>query len=100
MARRMGLSRGRAALVSAIEVIVLTSIALITALVVAPAITWRLLPRFDPAPGLPPPAIVAVDPLILVGSFILAIVAIAGLVWVLDLSASHQSEGSVLRAVP
>lgn len=99
MARRMGLSRSRAALVSAIEVIVLTSIALITALAIAPAITWRLLPRFDPAPGLPPPAIVAVDPLVLVGSLFLAIMVIAGLVWVLDLSASRTSEGSVLRAV-
>ncbi len=99
MARRMGLSKSRAALVSAIEVIVLTSIALVTALAVAPVITWRLLPRFDPAPGLPPPAVVAVDPLVLAGSFILAIVAIAGLVWLLDLSASRESEGSVLRAV-
>jgi hypothetical protein len=99
MARRMGLSKSGAALVSAIEVVVLTSIALITAFAVAPAITWRLLPRFDPAPGLPPPAVVAVDPLILVGAFIAAVVAIAGLVWLLDLSASRTNEGSVLRDV-
>lgn len=98
MTRRMGLSRRRAALVSAIEVVVLTSIALVTAFVIAPVLTWRLLPRFDPAPGLPPPAVVAVEPLVLLGAFAMTVGAIAGLVWVLEVTAARTNEGSVLRA--
>ncbi|MGI9647344.1 MAG: hypothetical protein ACR2OI_02375, partial [Acidimicrobiia bacterium] len=54
MTRRMGLGSRAAAVVTTLEVAVLSGIAAITAALLAPRVTERLIPRFDPSPGIPP----------------------------------------------
>jgi hypothetical protein len=98
MLRRMGLSPTLSALVTAIEVLVLTTIGAATALAVSPAVTQRLLPRFDPAPGLPP----NVDTSFPVAqTLLLLVVGLTTLtiaVWVVERRAMMRPEGPVLRA--
>lgn len=97
MLRRMGLTPSRAALVTAIEVTVLTAIGAATALLVSPSITQRLLPRFDPAPGVPP-AVATNFPLSeAIASLTVGVVALAFLVWLTERRAMSRPEGPVLR---
>jgi hypothetical protein len=98
MLRRMGLTPTRTALVTAIEVLALTTIGASTALAVSPAITQRLLPRFDPAPNLPPAVATAfpVERTLLLLS--LGLTILATLVWMVERRAMTRPEGPVLRA--
>ena len=98
MLRRMGLSPTRSALVTAIEVLVLTTIGAATALVISPALTRRLLPRFDPAPGLPPTvdASFPIAPILLL--LVIGLTTLTIAVWVVERRAMMRPEGPVLRA--
>ncbi len=98
MLRRMGLSPSRAALITAIEVAVLTAIGATTALLVSPAITQRLLPRFDPAPGVPP-AIAPDFPFsAAITGLTIGVAVLAVAVWLIERRAMSRPEGPVLRA--
>lgn len=98
MLRRMGLSSSRAALVTAIEVAALTAIGATAALLVSPAITQRLLPRFDPAPSLPPAVATDFPFSEAVIGLIIGIVVLAVVVWLSERRAMSRPEGPVLRA--
>ncbi len=95
--RSMGLSRARAALVSAIELGAVLVVSVGAGLIAAPLVVRALAPRFDPAPDRPPDVSVFVDwPLLLVGAFAgVAIVAV--LVWLSEWCAGRRSAGAVVR---
>jgi hypothetical protein len=99
MTGRMGLSASGSALVTVIEVVTLSLIALLTALAVAPVVTNRLLPRFDPAPLLPPAAAIQapVIPLALGFSAVIAVAALA--VWLLEALTARRDRGRLLRGL-
>ena len=98
MLRRMGLSSSRAALVTAIEVAALTAIGATTALLVSPAITQRLLPRFDPAPGVPPAIATDFPFSAAITGLTVGIAVLAVGVWLVERRAMSRPEGPVLRA--
>ena len=98
MLRRMGLTSSRAALITAIEVATLTAIGATTALLVSPAITQRLLPRFDPSPGIPPAVSTDFPFSEAIVGLTIGIVALAVAVWLSERRAMSRPEGPVLRA--
>ncbi len=98
MTQRMGLSPGQVALVTTLEVAVLISIATATALAIVPLIVRRSLPRFDPAPTLPPGLDLGL-PWLALGGTAIALVAFTSLgAWSVDRLANAQPDGSIVRA--
>jgi len=96
MTRRMGLRARSAAIVTTLEVAVLSGVAGVTAALLAPAITERLIPRFDPSPNIPPQLGVIV-PAAATISLIVGIAVVIGIVWVFEWRSSRESPGRVLR---
>ncbi len=97
MTRRMGLTANRMSVVTAIEVLSLVAIASITALIVTPALVGAILPRFDPAPTLPPD----LDPQTPWGTAVLTILGlllICGFsVWLAERLSSRRPDAVILR---
>lgn len=98
MTRRMGLSPGRSSLATALEVVALSIVAIVTAFAVIPVVARRLLPRFDPAPQRPPAAAISADLLVLAIAVLAAVAVVGIVVWALETSASRRTHGEVLRA--
>jgi hypothetical protein len=99
MTRRMGMSRHRSALVTVVEVMLLTAVASVTAVLAAPLLVHRLLPSFDPAPSLPPAPAVDVPASFLVAAVVGVVIVVGLVVWVAEIRWSRRDQGSVLRAV-
>ena len=98
MTRRMGLSSRTAAAATAWEVTAMTALAVTTGVAVAVLVSNRLLPRFDPAPDVPPGATITVG-IVDLAAWSLAIVAIvAAGVWLIDWVAARRSRGGVDHA--
>lgn len=97
MTSRMGLSRSASALISSLEVMVLTAIGALAALVVTPAITARLLPRFDPSPDTPPTVPLDIAPLRIIGGLLVGLAVIGTLVWIVEFRAGRKGGTEVLR---
>jgi predicted lysophospholipase L1 biosynthesis ABC-type transport system permease subunit len=97
MTRAMGLSARRAALVTALEITTITALAMVAGFGAAVLSVDRLVPRFDPAPDLPPPVPVTVSWPLLVGAGVLGLVALGLVVWAAERSAAARPEGAVLR---
>lgn len=94
---RMGLSRLRAGMVTALELGGLAALALAATAAVLPPLVRRLLPKFDPAPGLPPDLGPAVGPASLWWAGLAAAVAIGLGVWLAEIVGSRRIDGRVLR---
>jgi hypothetical protein len=97
MTSRMGLSRSAGALISSLEVMVLTGIGAVAALVVTPAITGRLLPRFDPSPDTPPTVPLDLAPVRIIGALLVGLAVIGALVWIVEFRAGRRGGTEVLR---
>lgn len=97
---RMGASVRRLALVTAAEVVVLAGLAAFVAVVVAPVLAGRLLPRFDPTPELPPDPMLVWSPLAIAGRLIPAVLAIGVVVWLLEMRSGDRRAAEVLRDAP
>ncbi len=97
MTRSMGLSAARAALVSAVELAIVLSIAVIAAFAAVPVVVRRLSTRFDPAPNRPPDVAVLVSWSSLIALTAAATLAVCVGVWWLELRAGRRPAGEVLR---
>ncbi|MGA9277387.1 hypothetical protein, partial [Ilumatobacter sp.] len=97
MTRSMGLSAGRAALVSAIELAVVLALAVGASFVAVPLVVRRLSGRFDPAPDRPPDIPVLVSWLPLIVWSVAGAVVVCAAVWWMERRASQRSPGEVLR---
>ena len=97
---RMGASPNRLALVTAAEIMILLTISAAVALLAAPPLAARLLPRFDPTPDLPPqPELVwSYGSLGLRLALVLAIVG--AVVWAAERWSSDRHAVEVLRDTP
>jgi formate hydrogenlyase subunit 3/multisubunit Na+/H+ antiporter MnhD subunit len=93
----MGLSAGRAALVSVIELAVLLTIAVAAAFIAVPVVVARLTSRFDPAPERPPNVQVLVSWPPLIAAAVVGTVAICALVWWSEWIAGRRPAGEVVR---
>ena len=95
--RSMGLSPGRSAAISAIELGSVLIVAVGAGLLAAPLVVGRLAPCFDPAPGRPPAISVVVDwaPLLVVA--VAGVVIVSTLVWFSEWIDSRRPAGSVVR---
>ncbi len=96
MTRRMGLTRHRAALVTTLEVAVLSAAAAVTAALLAPRVTQRLIPRFDPTPDVPPQLGVEI-PAAAPVALVVGIAAVVAIVWAFEWRAGRVAAGKVLR---
>ena len=97
MTTSMGLSRGRSAWVTALEVGTILVLALASAFAVVPFVVEQLSPRFDPDPDVPPPVDALVDWGALGIVAAVAVVVVGGLVWLGDWRAAGRPAGEVLR---
>lgn len=97
MTHAMGLSPSRTALVTALETITIAALAIAAGLAGATLSVDRLLPRFDPAPELPPQVSVFTPwgaPLAIAAGGL----AVLGLViWAIERHAARRPAGQVLR---
>ena len=97
MMRRMGMTPRRLALVTAVEVVTLVTIAITAAALVSPLIIRRTLPRFDPAPALPP-SIELSTPWLGIGAVALCVLTITGgVVWLAERITGLRADAVVLR---
>ena len=97
MTRSMGLSPGRAALVSVVELAVVLAVAIGAAFLAVPLVVGRLSDRFDPAPTRPPDVPVAISwpPLIAIAALSAGVVC--ALVWITERRGGRRPAGEVLR---
>lgn len=98
MAGRMGLARSKASAVTVIEVVGLTLVASVAGLLAAPLSADRLLPRFDPTPLLPPQVQVQLSPAAFFGTLAGLVLAVALIVWGIEMYLSGREQGGFLRA--
>jgi len=97
MTRAMGLSATKAALVTALEITVVVALALLAGVVAAVLSVGRLVPRFDPAPDLPPDVSVTAPWALLAAGAALGLLAIGVAIWATERAAGSRPEGEVLR---
>ena len=96
LTRRMGMKPRSIAVVSVLEVGVITAVALVAALVAAPQLTQRVAPRFDPAPRLPPA--IEVDVSLSTWTWAAAGLAVVALMtWLIEWRTNDISDAEVLR---
>lgn len=97
MARSMGLSAARAALVTTIEVAAVLIVALVAAFAAVPLVVRRLAARFDPAPTLPPEADVRIAWSWLLPIAVVAVASVAGAVWWMEWRGGRRPAAEVIR---
>jgi putative ABC transport system permease protein len=98
MTRRMGLSSRTAAAATAWEVMAMAGLAVATGVAVAVLVSNRLLPRFDPAPEVPPAPIITVSVIELATWSLVIMAMVAVGVWIIDWVAARRSRGGVNHA--
>ncbi len=97
MARRMGLSANRLALTTAAEVAGIATVALITSAALVPPLVRRTVPRFDPAPDLPPVLDPATPWTTISAACVIMLAAVGGTVWLAERVGRRRPDGVVLR---
>jgi hypothetical protein len=93
----MGLSPARTALVTALETMTIAALAIVAGFVGATLSVDRLLPRFDPAPQLPPHVSVFTPWGVPLAIAALGLAALGGVIWAVERRAARRPAGQVLR---
>jgi putative ABC transport system permease protein len=97
MTHAMGLSPARTALVTALETMTIAALAIVAGFVGATLSVDRLLPRFDPAPQLPPHVSVFTPWGVPLAIAALGLAALGGVIWAVERRAARRPAGQVLR---
>lgn len=97
MVRAMGLAPGRSALVAVIEVVTICVLAVVAAVAAATVSVGRLLPRFDPAPDVPPAVPVLMPWAPILAASILGMLVLGTAVWSAERRGAARPEGRVIR---